>query len=94
MGYVLDITDVAAEDLLNLIESIPAARRRDATSGVEAALERLAANPKLAQPRHLARPTYHFQFVADGVKYHWGCTYAFSEDETSLHVTHIFAVSL
>ena len=94
MSYVLDLSDVAAEDLTALIESLPSSCRRDATDRVEEALQRLAANPLLAQRIHLGRPTYHFTFVAEDVHYHWGCTFCYAEDETSIQVTHIFSVPL
>lgn len=94
MAFALDITDVAVQDLEDLLSDIPMSRRPDAIAGVEAAMDRLVANPQLAQPRHLGRPTYHFSFVAGGVHYHWGCTYIFSEDETTIQVTHVFGVKM
>jgi hypothetical protein len=66
MSYALEITDTASEDLLALIESLPANRREDAIEGVDVALQKLAANPLLAPRQHLGRPTYRFSFVAGG----------------------------
>lgn len=94
MSYALLVSDEAADDLRALIESLPASRRRDALDGTDRALERLAANPLLAQRQSLGRPTYYFRFTAEGVTYHWGCTFQYSEDESSLCVTHVFRVSL
>ena len=93
MSYELDITDEAVEDLDALLESLPSDRRADAVEGVDVALQKLAANPLLAPRQHLGRPTYHFQFMAGGVGYHWGCTFRFSEDEKSLQITHIYRAS-
>jgi hypothetical protein len=93
MSYALDIADEAVEDLEKLLDSLPSARRADAIEGVDVALQKLAANPFLAPRRHLGRPTYHFQFTAGGVGYHWGCTFRFSEDEKGIQITHIYRAS-
>jgi plasmid stabilization system protein ParE len=93
MSYELELTDVAAEDLQDLVKSLPADRRADAINGVETALLKLAANPLLASRQHLGRPTYHFQFAARGVRYHWGTTFCYSEDETRIRITHIYRAS-
>ncbi len=93
MSYELEITEEAADDLAALIESLPAARRADAIEGVETAFQKLAANPLLAPKQHLGRPTYHFQFVAGGVRYHWGATFCYSADETHIRITHIYRAS-
>ena len=94
MSYEPELTDEAAEDLRALIESRPSSRRRDALDEVEAALTRLAANPLLAQRQHLGRPTYPFQFRAEGVAHHWACTFAFDEDEKRIRITHIYRVGM
>ncbi len=94
MSYEVELTDVALEDFQRLVDSLPTARRRDATDAVEAALERLAASPRLAQREYLGRPSYHFSFVAGGVHYHWGCTFVMAENEALLRVTHLFRTSL
>ena len=94
MAYALDLADEAADDLRGLIESLPSARRRDATDAVENALLRLAANPRLAQAGPLGRLTYRFSFVAGGVHYHWECTWCYSQDEEHIVVTHIYRVAL
>lgn len=94
MSYELVVSDEAADDLHALIESLPSSRRRDALDGVDSALQRLAMNPLLAQRQHLGRPTYHFGFRAEGVAYHWGCTFAFDEDETRIQITHFFRIAL
>ena len=94
MSFELLVSDEAADDLHALIESLPSSRRRDALDGVDAALQRLAANPLLAQRQHLGRPTYQFQFKAEGVGYHWGCTFVYSQDEKSIRITHIYRVAL
>lgn len=94
MSYALDITDDAADDLNRLIASLPADRRADAFNGVETALDRLAANPRLAVSQHLGRPTYRFSFRAGGVGYHWAATFQYSEDESTIQVTHVYRVSL
>jgi hypothetical protein len=93
MSYELALTEVAADDLLALLESLPAGRRADAINGVETALLNLAANPQLAQHQHLGRSTYRFQFLAGGVQYHWGATFCYSEDETHIQVTHVYRAS-
>ena len=94
MSYALDITDEAAEDLERLIESLPADRRADALNGVETALERLAANPKLAVRQPLGRPLYRFSFRAADVTYHWGATFQYGQEERTIQVTHMFRVAL
>lgn len=94
MAYALDLADEAVEDLEALLNSLPESRRRDALDGVEAALNKLAANPLLAIKQHLGRPTYRFQFVAGRVHYHWGATFAISEDEQRIIITHIFRVPM
>jgi len=94
MSYVPELTDVALEDLKNLIDSLPSSRRRDAIDAVEAALTKLAANPGLAQREHLGRPSYRFGFAAGGVTYHWGCTFKISEDESRIVITHLFRTAL
>jgi len=94
MSYEIELTDVALEDFQNLIDSLPTARRRDAIDAVEAALQRLAANPRLAQHEHLGRPSYRFNFISDGVRYHWGCTFLISQDEIQVSVTHIFRIPM
>lgn len=94
MSFDLLVSDEAADNLRALIDFLPSSRRRDALDGVDAALQRLAANPLLAQRRHLGRPTYQFQFQAEGVSYHWGCTFVYSEDEASIRITHIYRVAL
>jgi hypothetical protein len=94
MSYELLVSDEAGDDLRALIDSLPASHRRDALNGVDSAVARLAANPMLAQRKHLGRPTYHFQFVAGGVTYHWGCTFVHTQDETSIRITHIYRVLL
>jgi plasmid stabilization system protein ParE len=93
MSYELELTDVAAEDLHALVESLPVDRRADAIDGVETALLKLAANPLLAARQHVGRPTYHFQFVAGGARYHWGATFSYSEDESHIRITHIYRAS-
>ena len=94
MSFELQVSDKAIEDLHALIDSLPHKHRRDALDGVEAALERLAANPMLAAKGHLGRPTFHFHFRADGVHYHWGCTFAYTEDESGIRVTHVFRAAM
>lgn len=94
MSYELLVSDEAVEDLHALIAALQSSRRRDALDGVDAAIQRLAANPMLAQRQHLGRPSYYFQFRAEGVAYHWGCTFVYSQDEASIRITHIFRVSL
>ena len=94
MSFELVITDEAADDLHALIESLPSSRRRDALDSVDAALTRLAANPRLGQSQYLARKAFHFSFRAESVGYHWGCTFLITEDEAQLVVTHIFRASL
>ena len=94
MSYELAVSDEAIEDLHALIDSLPSSRRRDALDRVEAALERLAANPLLALRQHLGRPTYHFPFTAGNVRYLWGCTFVYADDERSIRITHIFRVAL
>lgn len=94
MSYEPELTDVALEDLHALIDSLPASRRRDATDAVIAAIETLAANPRLGQREHLGRPSYHFRFVAGGVTHHWGCTFKLSPDEARITITHVFRVGL
>jgi plasmid stabilization system protein ParE len=94
MSYELVITDEAVEDLHALIDSLPRSRRRDALESVDAALARLAANPRLGQRQYLGRKAFHFPFRAGEVSYHWGCTFMISEDEARLVVTHIFRAAL
>jgi len=94
MAYVLELADEAAEDLNDLIESLPSARRRDATDAVEEAFLRLEANPRLAQAGPLGRLTYRFSFVAGKVHYHWEGTCCYSEDEERIIVTHVYRVPL
>jgi hypothetical protein len=94
VGFALDLTDEAAEDLRILLDGLPSSRRRDATDRVEEALLRLAENPRLAQREYLGRPSYFFHFKAEGVHYHWGCTFVFTEDEEAIRVTHIFGQDL
>ena len=92
MSFELQVSEEAVEDLHALIDSLPESRRLDAFDCVESALQRLATNPMLASKGHLGRPTFHFQFRAAGVAYHWGCTFRFGQDETSICVTHLFRV--
>ena len=94
MSFELQVSEEAIEDLHLLIDSLPMGHRRDALNGVDAALERLAANPLLATRGHLGRPTFHFAFRAGDVHHHWGCTFQYAEDEAGIRVTHIFRVSL
>lgn len=61
-----------------LIDSLPAGHRRDALNGVDAALERLAANPLLGSRGHLGRPTFHFR----------------SPSGSTFCVTHVFRAAL
>lgn len=94
MSYEPELTDEAVADFHALVESLPSARRRDARDAVEKTLTRLAANPQLAQRQQLGRPTYQFQFRAEGVAHHWGCTFAFDEDELRIRITHIYRVGM
>jgi hypothetical protein len=94
VSYEPELTDVAIEDLHALIDSLPAARRRDAWIGVEAAFEQLAANPLLAQQQHLGRLAYQFQFHAEGVAHHWACTFVYAEDEARIKITHVYRVAM
>lgn len=94
MSYEPELSDVAIKNFHALIDSLPSARRRDASDAVVAAIERLAANPQLGQREYLGRPSYHFGFVAGGVAYHWGCTFKLSEDEARITITHLFRIGL
>lgn len=94
MSYEPELTDEAVEDFRALIDSLPASRRRDARDAVELALTRLAASPLLASKQHLGRPTYQFQFSAEGVAHHWACTFVFDEDEARIRITHIYRVGM
>lgn len=94
MSFELQVSEEAIEDLHQLIDSLPTPHRRDALNGIDAALERLAANPLLATRGHLGRPTYHFEFRAGDVHYHWGCTFRYTEDESGICVTHVFRAGL
>lgn len=93
MSYELKLTNRARNNLIALIDSLPTSRRADAINEVETALLKLAANPLLAPRQHLGRPTYRFQFLAGGVRHHWGATFSFSEDETCVRVTSIYRAS-
>jgi hypothetical protein len=47
-------------------------------------LARLAANPRLAFPAVIGRPTYFFRFEIDGTQHHWAATFCYSQDETRI----------
>ena len=94
MSYALAVTDGAVASLHNLIDSLPAANRRDAIEAVDAATQRLAANPGLGQSLYLGRRAYHFGFRVGDTGYHWGCAFLLTEDESEIQITHIFRVAL
>jgi hypothetical protein len=93
MSYALDITDLAAEDLVNLLDALPISRRADAFDSTERALSSLAENPLQIPKIFSHRPTYLFWFLAGGVYHYWGATFRFSEDEKFVVITHIFRVT-
>lgn len=90
MSYALDITDIGADDLVNLLDLMQSQHREDAFIAIEEALNRLAENP-LAVPRgRFERPTYLFQFLTGGVLHRWGAQFRFSQDEKTIVVTRLF----
>lgn len=90
MGYVVRLTPQAASDLADYIASFShdASLQRRITDIIEAALQRLAANPKVGvTPRHpLGRPTYMVEFKVDDVVRYLRVVYRYSEDEAALEV--------
>lgn len=94
MSYALALTPEAEEDLANLIDSLPRKARREGLDAVEAALQKLAANPGLAARGILGRPTYRFGFKASHIGHHWAATFKYSEDERSIVITQLYRVAL
>lgn len=94
MSYAPDITDAAFEDVERLLDSLPPERRGRALDALDAAFERLAANPRLAGKGPVGRPTFMFQFVIDGVHYYWAATFAYGEDEQTIWITHVYRPAL
>ena len=94
MSYELAIAPEAEEDLSRLIDSLPKRRRETALDAVITELEKLSANPSLAVPSTLGRPTYRISFVADNVHYHWAAAFQYAQDERTIVITHVFRVPL
>ena len=92
MSYALDITSEAAERLNDLIESLPADWHTDVTDAVDAALQKLAANPLPKAKYYYGRPAYQFTIRAGRLTRHWGVTYRISPDETHLVITDAYKV--
>jgi len=93
MSYALAITEIAADDLVSLLDSLPLDSRADAFDSVGRALNTLAKDP-LKIPRMFSdRPTYLFSFLAGGVHRYWGATFRFSEDEKLVVITQVFRLA-
>lgn len=94
MSYKLGITPEATEDLERLVATLPAARRSRALDAVLFNLEALAEDPSLAVKRHIGRPSFRFKFSVDDVGYWWEAVFRYSEDESTIVITHLFRVRL
>jgi hypothetical protein len=94
MSYELAIAPEAEQDLVRLIDSLPAKRRGRAFDAVLIELEKLAANPGLAVRSNVGRPTYRFSFKVDRVSHHWAAIFKFSPDERTIVVTQLYRVPL
>lgn len=90
MSYALDIADEAVEDLTQLLDSLPEARRADAEDAIEAVLVAFAALPMRDRAKHRYCPVH---FTAGGTRYYWGATYCYTPDETTLVITHLYRTS-
>ena len=92
MSYKLGITPEAAEDLDRLVVTLPTARRARALDAVHFNLEALAEDPSLAVKRHVGRPSFRFKFSVDDVGYWWEAAFCYSEDESTIVITHLYRV--
>jgi plasmid stabilization system protein ParE len=90
MSYVVALANEAEEDLTRLVASLPLRRRQAAIAAVAACIEQIAKNPLSAPTTTHERPTWRVEFNVDGVRYAWGATYQYSEDEKAVVITHVF----
>lgn len=91
MPFLLHLTPEAEADLKAILDSYQSERRRrEAAAATLAALQRLAANPKLATVGPLGRPAFQFSFKAGGVNHHWAATFLCPPGGKVLIVTQIY----
>ena len=94
MSFKLAITPEATEDLERLVATLPATRRSGALEAVLFNLQALAEDPSLAVKRHVGRPSFRFKFKVEEVGYWWEAAFQYSQDETSIVITHLYRVRL
>jgi len=89
MPYALEFTDIAAEDIENLVLDLPWTRREKALDAIQASCEAFAKRPQF-RTRPYGAPSFALEFKVSGVTYWWAATYRLSEDETTIYITHVF----
>ena len=94
VSYKLAITPEASADLDRLVASLPATRRSIALGAVLTELQLLAEDPTLAVKRRVGRPSFRFKFVAEDVGYWWEATFQYSQDESTVVITHLYRIRL
>lgn len=97
MAYVVKLTPRAQTELADYIASFShdASLQRSVTDHIQAALELIAADPRIGKtPRHpLGRPTRIAEFDIDGVVRYVKIVYRYEESEDAIAVLTIKNVS-
>ncbi len=90
MGYELRYADEANDAIADFALSFPNHLQIAVIDQIEAQLDRLAANPRIAGPPRgaLGRPRFDFSIMVAGVSYRLFVVFNYTQDEAGLAITH------